>query len=138
MVCFLKVQAYWIMVAGRGMTSIGCSRWGSRFQRGIRFTIPIAIDIVNLGFVLNVIEDPIERMKVLHDAYELSSKLLVVSTLIASSSTAQLGRPYKDCILTSRNTFQKYFHQGELERYLEDVLDTSAVAVGLGIFSFPF
>jgi DNA phosphorothioation-associated putative methyltransferase len=91
-------------------------------------------DIVNLGFVLNVIEEPIERMKVLHEAYELSSKLLVVSTLITSSSTAQLGRPYKDGILTSRNTFQKYFHQDELERYLEDVLDTSAVAVGLGIF----
>ncbi|GKT09170.1 DNA phosphorothioation-associated putative methyltransferase [Desulforhabdus sp. TSK] len=93
-----------------------------------------SVDIVNLGFVLNVIEDPVERMEVLHEAYKLSSKLLVVSTLIASSSTAQLGRPYKDGILTSRNTFQKYFHQDELERYVEDVLDTSAVAVGLGIF----
>jgi DNA phosphorothioation-associated putative methyltransferase len=91
-------------------------------------------DIVNLGFVLNVIEDPIERTAVLHEAYELSRKLLVVSTLIATSSTANLGRPYKDGILTSRNTFQKYFRQEELERYIEDVLDTSAVAVGLGIF----
>lgn len=91
-------------------------------------------DIVNLGFVLNVIEDPIERTGVLHEAYELSKKLLVVSTLIASSSTQVLGRPYKDGILTSRNTFQKYFRQEELERYIEDVLDTPAVAVGLGIF----
>lgn len=91
-------------------------------------------DIVNLGFVLNVIEDPIERTAVLHEAYELSRKLLVVSTLIATSSTPMMGRPYKDGILTSRNTFQKYFRQDELERYIEDVLDTSAVAVGLGIF----
>jgi len=91
-------------------------------------------DIVNLGFVLNVIEDPIERMNVLHETYELSSKLLVVSTMIGSSSTAHMGRPYKDGILTSRNTFQKYFDQDELERYIEDVLDAPAVAAGLGIF----
>lgn len=91
-------------------------------------------DIVNLGFVLNVIEDPTERIEVLHEAYELSRKLLVISALVSSSSTATLGRPYKDGILTSRNTFQKYFRQEELERYIEDALDTSAVAVGLGIF----
>jgi DNA phosphorothioation-associated putative methyltransferase len=91
-------------------------------------------DIVNLGFVLNVIEDPIERTAVLHEAYELSKKLLVISTLIATSSTPMMGRPYKDGILTSRNTFQKYFRQDELDRYIEDVLDTSAVAAGLGIF----
>jgi hypothetical protein len=93
-----------------------------------------ASDIVNLGFVLNVIEDPLERMEVLHEAYDLSRKLLVVSTLIANSETGKLGRPYKDGIITSRNTFQKYFLQGELERCIEDVLHTSAVAVGLGIF----
>lgn len=91
-------------------------------------------DIVNLGFVLNVIEDPTERIEVLHEAYELSRKLLVISALVSSSSTATLGRPYKDGILTSRNTFQKYFRQEELERYIEDALDTSAIAVGLGIF----
>lgn len=91
-------------------------------------------EIVNLGFVLNVIEEPLERMEVLQEAYELSRKLLVVSTLIATSETSKLGRPYRDGILTSRNTFQKYFRQDELEQYIEDVLHTSAVAVGLGIF----
>ncbi len=91
-------------------------------------------DIVNLGFVLNVIEDPVERADVLHEAYELSNNLLVVSTLVANSSTPMPGRPYKDGILTSRNTFQKYFQQNELQHYIEDVLGTSAVAVGPGIF----
>ena len=91
-------------------------------------------DVVNLGFVLNVIEDPVERTEVLNEAYELSRKLLVVSTLIATSETGKLGRPYKDGILTSRNTFQKYFRQDELEGYIEDVLHTSALAAGLGIF----
>lgn len=91
-------------------------------------------DVVNLGFVLNVIEDPLERTAVLRDAYDLSKKLLVVFTLVATSSTATMGRPYKDGILTGRNTFQKYFRQDELEHYIEDVLNTPAVAVGLGIF----
>lgn len=91
-------------------------------------------DIVNLGFVLNVIEDPAERTGVLHEAYELSKKLLVVSTLVASSSTPMMGRPYKDGILTNRNTFQKYFRQEELRQYIEDVLEIPPVAVGLGIF----
>jgi len=110
---------------------VAASAWDpAYFPDGIRKPA----DIVNLGFVLNVIEDPIERMEVLHDAYELSKKLLVVSTLVASSSTTDLGRSYKDGILTSRNTFQKYFRQDELERYIEDVLETPAVAVGLGIF----
>lgn len=92
-------------------------------------------DIVNLGFVLNVIEDPRERMETLQDAYGLSRSLLVVSTLIATSSTLNLGRPYKDGILTSRNTFQKYFRQDELERYIENVLEIPPVAMGLGIFA---
>ena len=94
----------------------------------------VSSDVVNLGFVLNVIENQIERTEVLQKAFELAQKLLVVSTMIATSSTATIGRPYKDGIITSRNTFQKYFHQDEFRRYIEDVLDITAVAVGPGIF----
>jgi DNA phosphorothioation-associated putative methyltransferase len=94
----------------------------------------VSSDVVNLGFVLNVIEDQIERTEVLQDAYALAQELLVVSGIVATSSTATIGRPYKDGIITSRNTFQKYFHQDELRRYIEDVLDTTAVSVGPGIF----
>ncbi len=92
------------------------------------------VDIVNLGFVLNVIEDPIERVEVLREAFDLTLRLLVVSTLVATSSTAAVGRPYKDGILTNRNTFQKYFRQDELRQYIEDVIEIPPVAVGLGIF----
>jgi DNA phosphorothioation-associated putative methyltransferase len=91
-------------------------------------------DIVNLGFVLNVIENTTERVEVLRDAFELTLRLLVVSTLVATSSTAGTGRAYKDGILTNRNTFQKYFRQDELRQYIEDVLEIPPVAVGLGIF----
>ena len=93
-----------------------------------------AADIVNLGFVLNVIEDQSERISVLQDAHSLSGKLLLVSCMISTSSTRTEGRPYKDGILTNRGTFQKYFYQGELHQYIEDALETTAVAVGPGIF----
>lgn len=91
-------------------------------------------DIVNLGFVLNVIEDPLERIKTLKEAFALSKRLLVVSTLTANRAMPNAARPYKDGFLTSRNTFQKYYFQDELQQLIEDSLDTSAIAVGLGIF----
>jgi hypothetical protein len=73
-------------------------------------------EVVNLGFVLNVIEEPLERMKVLREAFDLTRRVLVVSTLVATSGTAAMGKPYKDGILTGRNTFQKYFLQEELQQ----------------------
>jgi DNA phosphorothioation-associated putative methyltransferase len=91
-------------------------------------------DVVNLGFVLNVIEDQNERIQVLRESCALANQLLIVSSMIASSATASKGRPYKDGILTSRNTFQKYFQQSELAEFIEKVLRVSPVAVGLGIF----
>jgi DNA phosphorothioation-associated putative methyltransferase len=91
-------------------------------------------DVVNLGFVLNVIEDRNERVQVLKEAFSLADRMLIVSSMIASSASESLGRPYKDGILTSRNTFQKYFYQKELGEFIEQVLGISPVAVGLGIF----
>lgn len=43
----------------------------------------LSADVVNLGFVLNVIEDPAERVETLLDAWKLSRRALLVSTLIA-------------------------------------------------------
>ncbi len=91
-------------------------------------------DIVNLGYVLNVIEEPHERIEVLRDAYALARTLLVVSVLMGGSASAGSGRPYKDGILTKRNTFQKYFRQQELETFIEHVLEVPAVPAALGVF----
>lgn len=91
-------------------------------------------DIVNLGFVLNVIEDPAERVQTLMDAYQLSKKLLIVSTLTKRGDEDLKWKPYKDGVLTSINTFQKYFEQSEIHQFIEDVLDTTAIPVSLGIF----
>src|SRR5262245_20297853 len=35
-------------------------------------------DVVNLGFVVNVVEDPSERLSVLRDAWKLAKTLLIV------------------------------------------------------------
>ncbi|WP_415892552.1 DNA phosphorothioation-associated putative methyltransferase [Neptuniibacter sp. PT8_73] len=90
--------------------------------------------IVNLGFVINVVEDKDERIEALIRAYELADSLLVVSAMLASESHIQKFKPYKDGVITSRNTFQKYYSQAELQVFIEQTLDESAVAVGPGVF----
>lgn len=92
-----------------------------------------AADVVNLGYVLNVIEDPAERLEALIHAWELARRLLVVSALIGEPTHAD-PESFQDGILTRRQTFQKYFSQQELQNYLEDALETSAVPASLGVF----
>ena len=91
-------------------------------------------DIVNLGFVLNVIEDVAERIEALHNAFDLADKVLVVSCMLASESKLSQMTQYKDGVITSRNTFQKYYFQSELQLFIEDTLEKSAISVGPGIF----
>lgn len=94
----------------------------------------LAADVVNLGFVLNVIEDPAERVEVLVDAWKHARRLLLVSTLIAGQEAYDDIRTFGDGVLTSRNTFQKFFEPAEIQSLLEDSLHAEAVPVGLGIY----
>jgi DNA phosphorothioation-associated putative methyltransferase len=91
-------------------------------------------DVVNLGFVLNVIEDPAERVEVLVAAWGLTRRLLVVSTLIRGQENYSDFRCFGDGLLTSRNTFQKYFDPGEIQALIEDTLESEAVPVAMGIY----
>ncbi|GLT17760.1 hypothetical protein GCM10007938_15380 [Vibrio zhanjiangensis] len=91
-------------------------------------------DIVNLGFVLNVIEDQDERLEALLGAWELTQQLLVVSVMLANDSCIAQFKPYKDGIITTRNTFQKYYAQAEIKAYIERSLQEDAIAVAPGIF----
>lgn len=90
-------------------------------------------DIVNLGFVLNVIEDPSERVQALRDAYTLADQVLAVAVMLTGRA-APNGEVFADGVRTSRNTFQKYYTQRELRDYLLSVLDKEPVAVGPGVF----
>lgn len=89
--------------------------------------------IVNLGFVINVIESPEERGQALAAAFELASECLVVSAMLANAN-ARGGMPFRDGVRTSRNTFQKYFSQAELAAYIENILETAPTPIAPGIF----
>ena len=91
-------------------------------------------DIVNIGFVINVIEDPIERIEALQRAHALSRKFTVISAMIAGETTIARFEPFGDGVLTSRNTFQKYYGQTELQHFIEKSLDAEAIAAAPGIF----
>ena len=88
-------------------------------------------DVVNLGFVVNVIEDSAERVEAIQKAFTLANKVLAVSIMLYGPE--QPGKPYRDGFFTSRNTFQKYFSQGELKDYLEHALGQQVFMAGPGI-----
>ncbi|WP_277994438.1 DNA phosphorothioation-associated putative methyltransferase [Aeromonas encheleia] len=94
----------------------------------------VASHLVNLGFVINVIEDHDERIDALLGAWELTQALLVVSAMLANETFIAQFTPYKDGVITSRNTFQRYYNQIELKHYIDRTLDDNAIAVGPGIF----
>ncbi len=93
-----------------------------------------AADVVNLGYIINVIEDLAERREALVEAWNLTQQVLIVAAqvLISSSSRGQIA--YGDGVITNRNTFQKYYEQEELKSYIDQVLDVDAIPVGLGIY----
>jgi DNA phosphorothioation-associated putative methyltransferase len=90
-------------------------------------------DIVNLGFVINVIEDKIERMEAVLGAYQLCTQFLCAAVMLGEQSSER-GRLFRDGVLTSRNTFQRYYSQEEFREYLRQILDEDPVAVGPGVF----
>ena len=91
-------------------------------------------DVVNLGFVLNVIESPQERVEVLKNAFALAKKCLCVSVMLHSQNSATNALPYNDGHITSINTFQKFYEQQELEVFLSKSLNTPLIAGAPGVF----
>lgn len=89
-------------------------------------------NIVNLGFVINVIEDINERIEALQDAYALAQELLVVSVMLAKQNSSK-GKPLYDGILTSRGTFQKYHTPTELKIFVEQHLHEESIPVAPGV-----
>jgi DNA phosphorothioation-associated putative methyltransferase len=90
-------------------------------------------DIVNLSYIINVIEDPEERDRALQQAWELTGQVLIVAAQILVNELRGV-LAYGDGILTKRNTFQKYYQQAELKEYIDRILTVDAIPIGLGIF----
>lgn len=91
--------------------------------------------IVNLGYVVNVIERPDERQDVLRQAWALAERNLIVSARLSADDQFLGGtQDYADGRLTSRGTFQKFFDQDELRNWINQTLGVSAVAAAPGVF----
>ena len=90
-------------------------------------------DIVNLGFVLNVIEDADERRDVLQTAFSLARQILTVSVMLGYQSKRTQFASFRDGVVTRRNTFQKYYAQDEFRAYVESTLGCNAVPVAPGV-----
>ena len=115
-------------IAERGCISSG---WDPYY----RPDVPLAsADIVNLGYVINVIECQAERRETLIKAWELTQKILLVAAQVLINHRQEGQVVYGDGIITKRNTFQKYYEQEELKAYIDQVLGVDAVPVALGIY----
>ena len=90
-------------------------------------------DVVNLGFVVNVIEDPQERVHTVQRAFELTRKVLAVAVML-NRPASEHGQPLGDGILTRWDTFQKYFTQREFRAFLEECLERRVIAMGPGVY----
>jgi DNA phosphorothioation-associated putative methyltransferase len=110
---------------------IACSGWDPAYR-------PDAprqqADVVNLGYVLNVIENPDERAATLHSAWALCRQVLAVSAQVLLAGRGKTPVEFGDGVLTCRGTFQKFYEQDELKSYLEAQLQTEALPAGIGTF----
>jgi DNA phosphorothioation-associated putative methyltransferase len=91
-----------------------------------------AAELVNLGFVINVIEDFDERLEALQRAWSLAERLLVVSVMLANQNDPR-GARFRDGVITHRQTFQKYYTQQAIRDFLLDALDEEPIPVAPGV-----
>lgn len=132
---------------GKSVLDYGCGRGGDverlRDQgfRAVGFdpvffpdSSPQPADVVNLGYVVNVIEDEAERARVLKEAWALARSVLVVAARLkgeqrglASGTQAQ-----GDGIQTSAGTFQRFYAQEEFRDWVGVVTGSAPIAAEPG------
>jgi DNA phosphorothioation-associated putative methyltransferase len=88
-------------------------------------------DCVNLGYVLNVIEETREREQTLRAAFDLAYKAIVVSVRVDQSLNS--GIEFSDGLVTNSGSFQKIYTQAEFREYLQAVLGRKPYMASLGI-----
>jgi DNA phosphorothioation-associated putative methyltransferase len=112
-------------------SGISCAGWDPVHRPQ---TDPTPADVVNLGYVINVIENPQERGETLRRAWDLTRGILVVGAQGEFAAANKELPSFNDGVLTSRGTFQKYYSQAELKAYIERQLETDAVPAAPGVF----
>ena len=116
------------LLAAQGVSASG---WDPAFRPDAPRT---PAEIVNLGYVLNVIEDPQERAEVLASAWGLATRLLAVAARVNVEGRGYSPMEFGDGIVTGLGTFQKYFAQAELKEYLESKCGAEAIPATLGVY----
>ncbi len=94
----------------------------------------IFADIVNLGYIINVIEDLAERREALINAWKLTRQVLIVAAQVLIDDRDRGIVAYGDGVITRRNTFQKYYEQEELKTYIDQILGVDSIPIALGIY----
>ena len=115
-----------------GLAGVHAKGWDPAYRPDAEASVA---EIVNLGYVVNVIEDPVERAQCLAHAWSFAERALIVSARL-TSETPELASvaEYGDGFVTSIPTFQKFYEQAELKEWLEKHLPEPAVAAGPGVF----
>lgn len=91
--------------------------------------------VVNLGYVLNVIEDSTARRRALTRAWQLANRALVVAVrTVDEAKFIACASERADGVLTGADTFQKFYGQAEARGYVDDVLDAQSIPLGPGVF----
>lgn len=95
-----------------------------------------AANVVNLGYVVNVIEDQRERTRTLLAAWELARSILVIAARLKGEDHALESSAERcgDGVLTGLGTFQKFFVQHELREWITSVTGVHPLAAEPGIF----
>jgi DNA phosphorothioation-associated putative methyltransferase len=93
----------------------------------------VSADVVNLGYVVNVIQNPEERVAALLGAWRCCRVALVVSARLTSEINAQ-AEAIGDGCLTTKGTFQRFYTQAELRAWISGILDAEAIAMAPGVF----
>lgn len=91
-------------------------------------------DVVNLGYVVNVIESQAERVEALRSAWALTRSVLIVAARLDWEGRCLAGCEYNDGVVTSKGTFQKFFTQEELRAWIDSELGVQSIAAAPGIF----
>ena len=77
-------------------------------------TLDYVFDVVTCNYVLNVIEDNVERLKVIEELRDLANQVYI-TVRSDKKSIKDTWTKYNDGWITTKGTFQKFFTVSELE-----------------------
>ena len=115
------------LLSGAGYAIDG---WDPYFRSHVQKT---KAAIIQMGYVINVIEDVNERAHSIREAWSLAEEVLIIAARLVYQNDLDRYENYNDGVRTSANTFQKYYTQTELKTWVEETLGATAVPAAPGV-----